>query len=289
MQKHLEEALTTSGLTPDQVKALVDLPEDAKDYKIEDHVAPIRTGIETALKNDPKFYEGLNADNLPKEFVKKLETEQYGRAANIVRTNMLKATGLSEKDFEALGADGKKIEVFTPAFVKKLSEGKVTDAELQSKLLEANAKIEELEGKIPGLETGFKEKYEGQAASDKFDFIVLAQIAGLKTKVPAHYVADKIAATLKSAYGFDINGTTATLMQKDKPTLKAMTSDGKKELTLTDAITSMLEKDGLLEKGNVKKEDGKDEIDVSGDDKGLQLSGHVNDKIKQRLKEEKSS
>lgn len=114
MQKHLEQVLTDVGISADEVKKLVELPEDAKDFKTDTYVAGIRTTQETAIKNDPKFYEGLNKDNLPKEFVKQLETEQYGRAASLVRTNMLKAVGLTEKDFEALGDEGKKIDVFTP-------------------------------------------------------------------------------------------------------------------------------------------------------------------------------
>lgn len=85
MQKHLEQVLTAAGLTADEVKALAELPDTTADFKPETHVTPIRAAIETAVKNDPTFYAGLNADNLPKDFVKTVEQQQYGRAATIVR------------------------------------------------------------------------------------------------------------------------------------------------------------------------------------------------------------
>lgn len=285
MQKHLEEVLTKTGLTPEQVKSIAELPDDAKDFKPEDHVTAIRGSVETALKNDNAFWEGLDEKNVGQPFLKKIEASQYGRAANIVRTNMLKATGLTDKDFEALGEEGKKIEVFSKEFAKKLSEGKVTDKELQNKLIEANTKIAELEGAAPELETKFKTQYESRAAEDKFDFIVMAQLASLQgLKAPASYISDKIAAKLKSEYAYVVNGTEASLKQKANPQLDILIENGTKRLTLIDAIKKIVTADGLLEPSKSTKEEGKSEIEIDGE-KGLKL-GHVSDKIKKRLAEE---
>lgn len=288
MQKHLEEVLTAAGLPADQVAALVALPDDAKDFKTDAYVAPVRTTIETQVKNDPKFYEGLNKENLPKEFVKQLEQEQYGRAAVIVRGNMLKAVGLNEKDFDALGEDGKKIEVFTPAFVKKLSEGKVTDKELQQKLIDANTKIAELEGAGPQLEEKYKGQYEKQLNEDKAQFVVLASLAQVEgLKAPANFIADKITARLRDKYAIVVSGLEAVVRQKDKPDLKVLI-DGKTELTLNDAIKVELIAANLVDdpKKKTEKKDGKVVVEVEPGKGDFKLNTHVNDKISKRLAEE---
>jgi hypothetical protein len=288
MQKHLEEVLTAAGLPADQVAALVALPDDAKDFKPDTFVAPVRTTIETQVKNDPKFYEGLNKENLPKEFVKQLEQEQYGRAAVIVRGNMLKAVGLAEKDFEALGDEGKKIEVFTPAFVKKLSEGKVTDKELQQKLIDANTKIAELEGATPQLEEKYKTQYEKQLSEEKTQFVVLASLAQVQgLKAPANFIADKITARLRDKYAIVVTGLDAVIRQKDKPDLKVLV-DGKTELTLNDAILAELKAVDLVidPKKKTDKKDGTVVVEVEPGKGDFKLNSHVNDKISKRLAEE---
>jgi hypothetical protein len=286
MQKHLEEVLTTAGLTPEQVKALVDLPEDTKDFKAETHITPISTATETRIKNDPKFYEGLNKENLPKEFVKQLEQEQYGRAATIVRSNMLKAVGLTDKDFEALGDDGKKIDVFSTAFAKKLSEGKVTDKELQQKLIEATTEIETLKAGQPELETKLKTKYEQQLSEEKTGFVVLAHLATVPgLKVSASLISEKVTSKLRENYAIVVNGTEAALRQKEKPDLKVLV--GGKELTFEAAVMDVLKSFNAVEPDKkTQTKTGTVTVDVTPGDGTFKLNSHVNDKIGKRLKEE---
>lgn len=287
--KHLEEVATTAGLTADQVKALVALPEDAKDFKVDDHVAPIRTAVETSVKNDPKFYETLDVANMPPAFVKKLETEQYGRAATEVRNNMMKATGLKETDFADLGDEFKKIPVFSAAFAKKLSEGKVTDKELQQKLIEATAEIEKLTGNLPQVEQKYKTQYEAQRADDLFLMGVNTTLAALPgLKVAPHYVSDKLAANVKAKYAFEIVNGMPELRQKDKPTLKVLVNN--KELTLKEVLTEMATADNLIDEKKKKVEVSTGtKTDVEGDQKGgFKMSGHVNDKIAKRIASEKT-
>lgn len=288
-QTHLVEVLKGAGLAEDQIKLLTDLPEDQKDFKSDEYVVPIHTTIETKVKNDPKFYEGLNKENLPKEFVKALETEQYGRAANIVRTNMLKAVGLSEKDFSELGEEGKKIDVFTPAFVKKLSEGKVTDKELQQKLIEANQKITELETGAPAIEEKYKGQYEAKMQDFTISSNVLAQLASVQgLKAPAKYISDNVTAQLKAKFGFEITGGVVEVRQKDKPTLKVLTDNGTKELTLAGAINQILEADDLVDKKKATTTTTTT-TQVETTPNGLKVSKNVSDKISKRLEEDKKA
>lgn len=285
-QSHLEQVLTASGLPEDQVKALVELPADAADFKTDGYVAPIRTNVETQVKNDPKFYEGLNKENLPKEFLKTLEAEQYGRSAAQVRTNMLKAVGMSDKDFADLGEDGKKIDVFTPAFVKKLSEGKVGDKELQAKLMEANTELEKLKAGMPDIETKYKTEYEAKVADFQFSGTVLGHLASVQgLKAPAKYIAADLTTQLKSKYAFVVENGQVELRQKDKPTLKVLTDNGTKELTLAGAIDAILLSDDLVDKKKATTVTTTTTT-VDTDGKGLKISKGVNDKIAKRIAED---
>lgn len=285
-QNHLEEVLKATGLPEDQVKALVELPADHPDFKTDGYVAPIRTNVETQVKNDPKFYEGLNKDNLPKEFVQKLEAEQYGRSASIVRTNMLKAVGLSDKDFADLGEEGKKIDVFTPAFVKKLSEGKVGDKELQNKLIEANNKIAEMEAEAPKTAEKYKGEYEAKITDFQFSAGVLTQLASVQgLKAPAKYLAADLTNQLKAKYAFEIVDGQVELRQKDKPTLKVLTDNGTKELTLAGAIDQILTAEDLVDKKKATTTTTTTTKVETGAG-GLKMSKNVNDKVNKRLAED---
>lgn len=285
--KHLQEVATGAGMTADQVKALIDLPEDAADFKADTYVTPLREAVATAVRNDPKFYETINAENLPKEVVKKFETEQYGRAASQVRGYMLKAVGLTEKEFADLGEEGKKLDVFTPAFAKKLAEGKVSDKQLQQTLIEANKKIEELEAGTPAIEKKYADQYEAKFAETQFNMHVLTNLAAVPgLKVQPGYVAGVIGAKLKAQYAVVLGEDgTPVLRQKANPTLDVLV-DGKTPLTLAAAITAIANADNLVEtKKKVDEKTGKTEVDKDGKG-GLKISGHVNDKMARRLAEE---
>lgn len=292
MQTHLEQVLTASGLPADQVKALVDLPADAKDFKTDTFTGAIHTTVREIVKNDPATWDGLKIEQLPKEVAQKLESEQYGRSAAIVRTNLLKAVGMTENDFKELGEDGKKIDVLLPAFVKRLTEGKITDKELQQKLMDANKTIEEMAGKEPELQKTIETRFQTKYNTDIAQFVVLAQLAQVTgLKAPPEYIADKITAKLQEQYTLVINGTTAVIRQKDKPDLKVLTNNGTEELKLADAVKAILKADNLLDEGDGKKKtttkDGKVVVDVTpGDGDGLKLNKHVDAKIQKRLQQE---
>lgn len=286
---HLESVLTTAGLPADQVKALLGLKEDDQEFKPDQYVGTLRTNVEQQVVNDPKFYEGLTVEGLTKNapnLLKTLEANQYGRAANILRSNVLKAVGMKEDDFKDLGDEGKKIEIFAPAFAKKLSEGKVTDKELQTKLMEATTQLEDLKKQQPELEQKYQSQADQTVADRTFNMIVLAQIAQVQgLKAPAKYVYKDVAAQLKNLYGFAItgDGLDAELRQKDKPDLKVLTKDNTKPLTLSDAIQAILVQDELVDtKKSTTKINGT--VDVKTDQQtGLKVSGNVNKKIQDRI------
>lgn len=284
-QTHLEQVLTASGLPADQVKALVDLPAEDKDFKTDGYIAPIRTSVEAAVKNDPKFYEGLNKENFPKEFLKTLESEQYGRSASQVRTNMMKALGLKEDDFKDLGEEGKKIEIFGPAFAKKIAEGKVTDKELQQKFIEANKKIEELEGNIPELEKKYKGEKDAEINDYKFSANVFAELASVPgLTAPAKFLKTDVIKQLKSKYAFAVVDDVIELRQKAKPDLKAMNDKNTAEVTLKEAIQQIVEAENLIDKKKITTTTTTTHVNT--DEGGLKISKHVSDKAEKRKLED---
>lgn len=283
-QAHLNQIIETAGLTADDVKAILDLPEDAADFKPEAYTGRIRESIETQVKNDPKFWESLDENNVHEDFRKKIESQQYGRAANIVRQKALKALGLKEDDLGDMSDDEKKsIETFIGRAAEKYASSKVSDKQLQADLVAARKKLEELEADIPTREGKIKQDYEQKFNDEKLDFIILAELATVENlKVPAQYLVQKIASELKSENAFVVNGLKALPKQKSNPALDVL--DGSKALSLKDLIVRKLESDGLIAKVDDtggSRQQGRVTVEVDPDNKGgLAISSHVLDKIK---------
>jgi hypothetical protein len=201
---------------------------------------------------------------------------------------MMKALGLKEDDFKDLGEEGKKIEVFGAAFAKKIAEGKVTDKELQTKLMEANAEVERLKGGEPEIEKKYADKYAQEIANFQVGAGVLAHLASVQgLKAPAKYLANDITNQLKAKYGFEVVNGMPELRQKDKPTLKVLIANGTKELTLGDAIGEILKADGLIDVKQTTTSTTTTKVTSDGD--GLKVSKNVNDKMQKRILEDQKA
>lgn len=282
--KAVETLLSELGLEESKINELINADEN---YSIDDISSSLKSNISSQLKNSSEFWNELDEKNIPPAFMKKIESQQYGRAANIVRQNLLKGLGMSEKDFADLGEDAKKIEVFSKELSKRLASGKVNDQTIQKELIEAREKIEELENSIPGIREEVSKKIIDEYNNEKINLIILSELSlvgGLK--VPPKYIADKISDTLKNEYHINLNGNSAELRQKENPQLKVLA--GSKEVTLRDAIVNFLKNDSLIEEsgsgsGNPPGK-GRVTLEVGGSN-GFSL-GHLNDKIKSRLIEE---
>lgn len=282
-QQHLNTLITASGLPEDDIATILALPEDAKDFKPDDYQAKIRTSIETAVKNDPKFWEGLDENNVNEGFKKKIESQQYGRAAGVAKGKVLKALGITEEDLSDLTAEEKaKYEVVIAKAAEKFATNKSGDKETQKLLIEARKKLEELETDIPVREGKIKQDYEKMMSDEKLDFIILAELAGIENlKAPASYLARELTAALKEENYFVINGIKAQPKQKANPTLDML--EGSKVLSLKDLIVKKLKADGLIDEKEPSggKQGGKIKVDVDPDGKGgLAISSHIMEQIK---------
>lgn len=281
-QEHLNSLLTASGLEAADIETILALPAEDKEFKPDDYVGKIITSAETKVKNDPKFWEGLDENNVNEGLKKKIEAQQYGRAANIVRQKALKALGMKEDDLTDLTDDEKKnVETFITKAAEKYASSKVSDKQLQADLQAARKKLEDLEADIPTREGKIKQDYETKFNNEKLDFIILAELATVENlKAPAQYLVQKLSAELKDENAFVVNGLKATPKQKANPNLDIL--DGSKALTLKDLIVKKLTADGLIaEPAKPGKQTGSFRADVEPDGTGgLAISSDVLAKIK---------
>jgi hypothetical protein len=279
-QEHLNSLIAASGLEATDIEAILALPAEGE-QDLAAYTGKIHTAFETQIKNDPKFWEGLDENNVNPAFQKKIEAQQYGRAANIVRQKTLKALGLKEEDLGDMADEDKKnLETFIGKAGEKYASTKVSDKQLQADLLTARKKVEDLELDIPTREGKIKQEFETKYNNEKLDFIILAEMAGIENlKVPASYLVDKISAYLKDQNAFVVNGMTAIPKQKANPNLDVL--DGSRALTLKDLIVKKLTADGVIgktEPAGPTKGTTKVNVDPDGSG-GLAISGHILEKI----------
>lgn len=289
--EYLKPVLTGLGLDETKANELLNIPEDKqKDFKPDEILAEAKKTWETKLKNDPEFLGSLTEEVLPEPLLKSIENKQFGKASSMTRQHLMKQMGLSDTDFEDLGEEGKKIQVFTKRAVEKFIAGKSTDEKLQQDLIAARKEVEKLKEEEPVKLTELENKYKAENDSRMFEFIVLTNLANFKNlKVPVSYVVDKVTAKLKTAYAFEVDGMEATPKQKNNPKLDVIV--GTDKLTLPKAIEKILTDDDLLQKETKPtKETGTVEIDVDGSSSGgLKISSHIADKIKKNLELEKNT
>ena len=278
-QEHLNAIVTAAGLEPSDIEAILAI-EEGKELD-GTYVGKIVSKAETIVKNDPKFWEGLDENNVNEGLKKKIEAQQYGRAINTARQKTLKALGLKEEDLGDLTEDEKKnLETYIGKAADKYASTKVSDKQLQADLVAARKKLEDLELDIPTREGKIKQDYETKFNSEKLDFIILAELATVENlKAPAQYLVQKLAAELKDENAFVINGLKAIPKQKSNPNLAIL--DGAKEVTLKDLIVKKLTADGLIgEQKQKEKQTGKFTADVEPDGTGgLAISPDVLAKI----------
>lgn len=271
--------MTSVGLEQTDIDAVLALPADTQDFKPESYTGKIHTSIETKVKNDPSFWEGLDENNVNETLKKKIEAQQYGRAANIVRQKTLKALGLKEEDLADIPEEERKnLETFISKAGEKYASSKAGDKELQKQLQETRKKLEDLEADIPVKETKLKQEYETAFNNEKLDFIILAELATIENlKAPAQYLASKITSELKSENNFVISGMKAHPKQKANPALDIL--DGSKVVGLKDLIIKKLKADNLIEEKQAPPpRNGKVEVEPDGKG-GLEISSHILDKI----------
>lgn len=292
--EQLKAVLTAVGLPEDKFNEIMNLPEDkVAEFKADEYVSALRGSVENQIKNDARFWESLDENNVGEALKTKIEKAQFNRVSNIARQKIQKALGLSDEDIADMPEETKaKYETYVAALGEKYSQKGSNDKQLQKELMEARKRLETLEASAPELEKKYKEQYETASRNDKIDMIILAELASIdgsethKLKVPASYFADKIAKELKDSYTLNLNGFKIDAKQKQNPNLSVL--DGSKEMTTRDLIVKILQRDNLIEDRKPQKDGpqrGKVSADADPKDGTFKISSHIADKIKANMEE----
>lgn len=281
----LQSILTSLGIEAAQAQSL--LTDENPD--ITGAVSAIRANVETQIKNDPNFWNGLDEKNIPELYRKKIEGAQYARATNETRLGIMKKFGLNESDYAEIGDDVKNYGAFLEHTAKLVGNKNNIDPKLQADLIEAKKQLEVFENEKPTIEKTFKDKYEAEYNAKVADMLILSSVAGVAgLKANASYVSPVVADKLKQQYHLEISGNNIELRQKENHNLKALNSQGTKEISLSEAITAILKSDNMIDEGTQTNAPRSGTATITPVNGSLQVSGHISQKMEALLAAEKA-
>lgn len=292
MQKHIETILTAAGVTPEDIAIIDAVPEaDQAGFDSKPYIDKVRTNYRTQLQNDPAFFSDITLEKLPATIKKQLETNQYGRAAHVVRDKVLKGLGMTEADLADLTDEQRtQIELFIPAVTEKYTKTKAGDKQLQADLIDARKKLES----FSGMEETYKTKYEGESNSKIsaaiFNAALIGELSAIQgLKIPAGDIAATANQILQSKYGFErVGDYSVELRQKANPQMKVLKDGSSHELTLKDALSEIAAERGWVDK-KVDNEIGFGKVEVKPDGKGqlAMVAPHLQAQISSKIAAEK--
>jgi len=292
MPTPIENILTSIGLPADEISQIMNVPEtDHETFDPQPFINKVKTNYQTQFKNDPAFFNELTVETLPVEVRKKLESNQYGRAANITREKLLKGLGLTEADYSDFTPEQKeKLELFVPALAEKYAKNKAGDKQLQNDLIEARRKLEEFSGQ----EETFKTRYESEAnqkiSAAIFNAALISELSSIPgLKIPASDIAKTAAEIVNSKFAFErVGDFSIELRNKENPTMKVLKKDSSHEVTLKDVLTDIATERGWLEAAaGGSGGSGKVKVDGTGGKLNMQtIPPHLQDKIGRKIASE---
>jgi hypothetical protein len=291
MPSPVETILTSVGIPAEDVASI--MAADETDFDANPYTEKVKGNYQTQFKNDPSFFTDITLENLTPDVRKKLESSQYGRAANITRDKVLKGLGLTAADIADLSPEQKeKLEEFIPAVTERWTKTKSSDKQVQQELIEARKQLEKYG---PEYEEGIKSKYETEASQKITAAIFRANLIGELSRIPGLKIsASDIAKTadeiLSSKYAFERVGDFGVeLRQKANPQMKVLKNGSSHELTLTEALAEIATERNWIEK-ETKPVTGSGKVTVTPTNEGLKavVSPHIADKISQNIAAEKA-
>ena len=258
MPKHIQDILIAAGIPAEDAERIDSLPEaDQATFDSKPYMDKVKESYKTQFQNDPEFFTDLTLEKLPPAVKKKVESAQYGRAANVMRDKFLKGLGMSDADIADLTDEQReKLEQFIPAVTEKYAKTKAGDKQLQQDLIEARKKLEGYDG----YEDKIKVKYETESNQKIAAAIFRANLIGELSRIPGLKIsASDIAKTadeiVNSKYAFERVGDFGVeLRQKANPQMKVLKDNSSHELTLSEALLEIAKERKWVEE---KTEPGK--------------------------------
>src|SRR6187402_1779564 len=227
MAKHIQDILIAAGIPAEDAEKIDSLPEaDQATFDSKPYLDKVKDNFKTQFQNDPEFFTDLTLEKLPPAVKKRVESAQYGRAANITRDKFLKGLGMTEADIADLTEEQKeKLELYIPAVAERYAKSKSSDKKLQEDLIEARKQLEKYG---PDYEKGISEKYETESNKKIAAAIFRANLIGELSRIPGLKIsASDIAKTadeiVNSKYAFERVGDFGVeLRQKANPQMKVL-------------------------------------------------------------------
>jgi len=290
MPSPVETILTSVGIPAEDVASIMSAEET--DFDANPYTEKVKGNYQTQFKNDPSFFTDITLENLTPDVRKKLESSQYGRAANITRDKVLKGLGLTPADIADLTPEQKeKLEEFIPAVTERWTKTKSSDKQVQQELIEARKQLEKFG---PEYEEGIKSKYETESNQKITAAIFRANLIGELSRIPGLKIsASDIAKTadeiLSSKFAFEKVGDFGVeLRQKANPQMKVLKNGSSQELTLSDALMEIATERNWVEKKPVGS-NGSGTVTVTPTQNGLNMivPPHLQDKIGSKIAAEK--
>ena len=288
MPKHIQDILIAAGIPAEDAEKIDSLPEaDQATFDSKPYMDKVKESYKTQFQNDPEFFTDLTLEKLPPAVKKKVESAQYGRAANVMRDKFLKGLGMSDADIADLTDEQReKLEQFIPAVTEKYAKTKAGDKQLQQDLIEARKKLEGYDG----YEDKIKVKYETESNQKIAAAIFRANLIGELSRIPGLKIsASDIAKTadeiVNSKYAFERVGDFGVeLRQKANPQMKVLKDNSSHELTLSEALLEIAKERKWVEEEKEHK-NGSGVIKVTPGKEGLMagIPPHLQERIGSKI------
>jgi len=288
MPKHIQDILIAAGIPAEDAERIDSLPEaDQATFDSKPYMDKVKESYKTQFQNDPEFFTDLTLEKLPPAVKKKVESAQYGRAANVMRDKFLKGLGMSDADIADLTDEQReKLEQFIPAVTEKYAKTKAGDKQLQQDLIEARKKLEGYDG----YEDKIKVKYETESNQKIAAAIFRANLIGELSRIPGLKIsASDIAKTadeiVNSKYAFERVGDFGVeLRQKANPQMKVLKDNSSHELTLSEALLEIAKERKWVEEEQEQKKGG-GTIKITPDKNGAlsMVPPHLQDRISSKI------
>jgi hypothetical protein len=293
MPSPLETVLTSVGVPAEDIATIVALKEtDTFDPKAV--AEKVRSNYRTQFQNDPAFFNELTVDKLPADTRKKIESDQYGRAAGIVKQKFYRTLGLTDAEIAGLTEDQKnKLEEFVPAVAEMWTKTKSGDKATQEQLIEARKQLEALNGIEEKMKTKYQSESDTKVTAGIFNAVLLGELAQLQgLKISAADIAATASNVLLAKYNFERVGDYGIeLRQKENPKMKVLKGNTSHELTLKDALAEIAEQRGWIEAAadDANDKQGGGKLKVKPDGKGALsfLPPHLQTVISNKIAAEK--
>jgi len=289
MPKHIQDILIAAGIPAEDAERIDSLPEaDQATFDSKPYMDKVKESYKTQFQNDPEFFTDLTLEKLPPAVKKKVESAQYGRAANVMRDKFLKGLGMSDADIADLTDEQKEqFDQFIPAVAQKYAKSKAGDKQLQQDLIEARKQLEKYG---PDYEKGIADKYQSESDQKIAAAIFRANLIGELSRIPGLKIsASDIAKTadeiVSSKYAFErIGDFGVELRQKANPQMKVLKDNSSHELTLSEALLEIAKERKWVDE-QTKPTNGSGVVTVKPGKDGLMagIPPHLQEKISSKI------